>query len=73
MSEGFPNKSVEGKVLVTSGGGSNLGGDMIDTKGVAKALLQYRHTPVLGIWNSPEQMLLGRTLKDTLPTSPQKL
>ena len=48
-------------------------GDMINTKGVAKALLQYRHTPVLGIWNSPEQMLLGRTLKDTLPTSPQKL
>ena len=48
-------------------------GDMINTKGVAKALLQYRHMPVLGIWNSPEQMLLGRTLKDTLPTSPQKL
>ena len=45
---------------------------MIDTKGVAKALLQYRHTPVLGIWNSPAQMLLGRTPKDALPTSPQK-
>ena len=46
---------------------------MIDTKGVAKALLQYRHTPVLGIWNSPAQMLLGRILKDALPRSPQKL
>ena len=50
MPEGFPNKSVKGKVLVTSGGGGNLGGDMIDIKGVAKALLQYRHTPVLEIW-----------------------
>ena len=48
-------------------------GDMIDTKWVAKALLQYRHTPVLGIWNSPAQMLLGRTLKDALPTSLLKL
>ena len=48
-------------------------GGMIDTKGVAKALLQYRHTPVLGIWNSPAQMLLGRTLKDALPTSLLKL
>ena len=71
--EGFPNKSMEGKVLVTFGGGSNLGGDMIDTKGVAKTLLQYRHTLVLGIWNSPAQILLGRTPKDALPTRPQKL
>ena len=44
MPEGFLNKSVEGEVLATSGGGSNLGGDMIDTKGVAKALLQYCST-----------------------------
>ena len=48
-------------------------GDMMDTKGVAKALLQYKYMPVLGIWNSPAQILLGRTPKDALPTSPQKL
>ena len=48
-------------------------GDMMDTKGVAKALLQYKHMPVLGVWNSPAQILLGRTPKDALPTSPQKL
>ena len=48
-------------------------GDMMDTKGVAKALLQYKHTPVPGIWNSQAQILLGRTPKDALPTSPEKL
>ena len=48
-------------------------GDMMDTKGVAKALLQYKHTPVLGMWNSPAQILLDRTSKNALPTSPQKL
>ena len=48
-------------------------GDMIDTKRVANALLQYRHTPWLGIWNFPAQILLGRTLKNALPTSLQKL
>ena len=48
-------------------------GGMIDTEGVAKALLQYRNTPLLGIGHSPAQMLFGRTLKDALPTSPEKL
>ena len=48
-------------------------GDMIDTKGVAKALLQNRHMLVLGILNYPAQMLLGKTPKDALLTSPQKL
>ena len=42
-------------------------------RGVAKALLQYRNMPLPGIGHSPAQMLLGRMLKEALPTSPKKL
>ena len=45
----------------------------INTKGLVKALLQYRNVPLLGIRHSPAQMLFGRVLKDALPTSLQKL
>ena len=44
---------------------------MIDTEGVAKALLQYRNTPLLGIGYSPAQMLFGRRQKTELPVLPQ--
>ena len=37
-------------------------GGKVDTDGVAKALLQYRSTPLLGIGFYPAQMLFGRQL-----------
>ena len=45
----------------------------VDTDGMAKALLQYRNTPLLGIGFSPIQMLFGRPLKDALPSPPGSL
>ena len=48
-------------------------GGMIDTEGVAIALLQYRNTPLLGVGYSPAKMLFGRQLKDALPSSPGSL
>ena len=39
----------------------------IHTDGVAKALLQYRNTPLRDINKSPAELALGRELRDTLP------
>ena len=50
---------------------SNTGPDgSLDTSKVARALLQYRNTPIAGIGMSPAYMLFGRQLRDTLPCSP---
>ena len=48
-------------------------GGMVDTEGVAMALLQYRNTPLLGVGHSPAQIMFGRTLKDALPNLPANL
>ena len=48
-------------------------GGQVDTDGVAKALLQYKNTLLLGIGFSPAQMLFGRQLKDALPSPPESL
>ena len=48
-------------------------GGMVDTEGVAMALLQYKNTPLLGVGYSPAQILFGHALKDALPTSPANL
>ena len=48
-------------------------GGMVDTEGVALALLQYRNTPLLGVGYSPAQILFGRILKDALPCRPDNL
>ena len=37
---------------------------------VTKALLQYRNTPILGLGWSLSYMLLGRQIRDALPSSP---
>ena len=39
----------------------------INTDNVARALLQYRNTPLRGIHKSPAELALGRQLRDTLP------
>ena len=39
----------------------------IDTDDVARALLQYRNTPLRDIDKSPAELALGRELRDTLP------
>ena len=39
----------------------------INTDQVAKALLQYRNTPLRGIDRSPAELALGRKLKDSIP------
>ena len=46
---------------------------MVDTEGMAVALLQYRNMPLLGIGYSPAQILFGRNFKDALPNHPANL
>ena len=42
----------------------------MDNDKVARAVLQYRNTPIQGIGLSPAQMLLHRNLRDELPARP---
>ena len=42
----------------------------LDTDKVARAVLQYRNTPIQNIGLSPAQMLLHRQLRDCLPAHP---
>ena len=42
----------------------------LDTDAVSKALMQYRNTPIKGTDASPAQLLLGRSLRDSVPQPP---
>ena len=42
----------------------------LDTDKIARAVLQYRNTPIQGIGLSPAQLLLHRQLRDCLPAHP---
>lgn len=46
---------------------------LVDTDAVARAVLQYRNTPLSHITKSPAQLLFGRILRDHLPTMPKLL
>ena len=52
--------------------GNCVNGD-VDNDRVARALLQYRNTPLQGIELSPAQILYGRSLKDHMPTLDEAL
>ena len=39
----------------------------LHTDNIAKALFQYRNTPLRGVNKSPAELALGRELRDTLP------
>ena len=45
----------------------------IDNDRVARALLQYRNTPIQGLNLSPAQILYGRNLNDCMPTLQQSM
>ena len=42
----------------------------LDTDAAARALLQYRNTPLSMVTKSPSQILFGRLLRDHVPTHP---
>ena len=41
----------------------------INTDKIAAALLQHRNTPIRGMDQSPAELALGRSLRDTIPLS----
>ena len=45
----------------------------LKSESVAKALLQYRNTPIKGVGLSPSQILYHRILRDSVPTRPSLL
>ena len=51
--------------------GSTSADGSLDNDRAARAVLQYRNTPVQGVGLSPAQMLLHRNLRDELPARPQ--
>ena len=55
------------KRIITSNTG--IKGSM-DTDKIARALLQYRNTPIMGTNTSPAMLMLGRNLRDFVPSPP---
>lgn len=51
--------------------GNTTANGSLDNDKAARAVLQYRNTPIQGIGLSPAQMLLHRNLRDELPARPQ--
>ncbi len=39
----------------------------LNTDAVSKALMQYRNTPIKGVGASPAQLMLGRSIRDSVP------
>ena len=42
----------------------------LDNDAASKALMQYRNTPIKGVGASPAQLLLGRSIRDSIPQPP---
>ena len=76
-SAGYPQANGRAELAVKSAKRllmSNLGpGGNVDNDKAAKALLQYRNTPIKDIGLSPAQILFHRCLRDSIPVDPQHL
>ena len=75
-SVGFPHGNTRSEIAVKSAkrllrSNINDRGDL-DTVAITRAMLEYRNTPDRDIGLSPAEMLYGRSLKDFLPSKPDK-
>jgi hypothetical protein len=61
-------KSAKRLLMENLGEGGNVNNDK-----AAKALLQYRNTPLKGIGLSPSQILFHRNMRDSIPVDPKQL
>ena len=76
-SVGFPHGNTRSEIAVKSAkrllrSNINDRGDL-DTVAITRAMLEHRNTPDRDIRLSPAVMLYGRSLKDFLPSKPDKL
>ena len=74
-SAGYPQSNGRAELAVKSGKrivyDNTAHNGSLNTDKTARAVLQYRNTPMQGIGLSPAQMLLHRQLRDCLPSHPE--
>ena len=65
QSNGRAEAAVRTAKRITKGNTGPKGS--LDTDAVSKALMQYRNTPIKGANASPAQLMLGRSIRDSVP------
>ncbi len=65
QSNGRAEAAVKTAKRITEGNTGPKGS--LDTDAVSKALMQYRNTPIKGANASPAQLMLGRSIRDSVP------